>query len=279
MGRKVDLTGQRFGKLVVLGDSGKRCNGAVMWDCACDCGEKSKVRGDGLKSGRSKSCGCMVCGKIDLTGQRFGKWTVLREAEQRNKYGHVRWECLCDCGKYKSVSGDSLREGKSVSCGCKKKKEDLTGRRFGKLVVTNLSIERRGGNRCWECDCDCGETTIVMTGNLTSGGTTSCGCNWLIDLTGKRFGKLVVLEQCEKRSACRQIKWTCSCDCGKQTEVDGGSLRSGNTRSCGCLHRGENHYFYNPDLTDEERLKNRYQLNGNNIATWRTNIYTRDNYT
>ena len=49
MGRKkVDLTGQRFGKLVVLGDSGKRCNGAVMWDCACDCGEKSKVRGVAL---------------------------------------------------------------------------------------------------------------------------------------------------------------------------------------------------------------------------------------
>ena len=59
MGKKIDLTGQRFGKLVVLGDSGERgSGGSVMWDCICDCGERSKVRGDGLKSGRSTSCGC-----------------------------------------------------------------------------------------------------------------------------------------------------------------------------------------------------------------------------
>jgi len=59
MGKKVDLTGQRFGMLVVLGDSGGRNSaGAIVWDCICDCGEKSKVTTGNLTSGQIKSCGC-----------------------------------------------------------------------------------------------------------------------------------------------------------------------------------------------------------------------------
>lgn len=62
----------------------------------------------------------------------------------------------------------------------------------------------------------------------------------LIDLTGQRFGRLVVLgidskyiAPCGKRDA----KWRCQCDCGKETTVIGRNLLSGRTRSCGCLHR------------------------------------------
>lgn len=53
---------------------------------------------------------------IDLTGQRFGRWIVLSEAERRN--GHVAWRCRCDCGRTGIVLALSLRRGASRSCGC-----------------------------------------------------------------------------------------------------------------------------------------------------------------
>lgn len=51
----------------------------------------------------------------DLTGQRFGRLTVIRYHDKLN--GHLRWECVCDCGKEKIVSGPSLKGG-ARSCGC-----------------------------------------------------------------------------------------------------------------------------------------------------------------
>lgn len=54
---------------------------------------------------------------IDITGQRFGKWTVLYKTEKRNAGGCVYWHCKCDCGQEKDVLGTSLRTGRSLSCG------------------------------------------------------------------------------------------------------------------------------------------------------------------
>ncbi len=58
-----------------------------------------------------------------------------------------------------------------------------------------------------------------------------------IDLAGQRFGRLVALEPTEKRSAGGSVVWRCRCDCGKVAEVDTHHLRSGNTKSCGCLKK------------------------------------------
>lgn len=54
---------------------------------------------------------------IDVTGQKFGRWTVLGYAGSRPK-GGARWLCRCDCGTKREVDGTSLRSGKSASCGC-----------------------------------------------------------------------------------------------------------------------------------------------------------------
>jgi len=54
--------------------------------------------------------------------------------------------------------------------------KNLTGNRFGKLVVL-YPAGKNGTGRCvWECQCDCGNVTIVPANNLTSGNTQSCGC-------------------------------------------------------------------------------------------------------
>lgn len=57
----------------------------------------------------------------DLTGKRFGSWTVLCKAEDRHdKYGHnvYMWHCRCICGKEKDIYESNLIRGKSKSCGC-----------------------------------------------------------------------------------------------------------------------------------------------------------------
>ena len=54
---------------------------------------------------------------IDLTNQIFGKWTVLYKTDKRNINGGVYWHCQCECGREKDVLGQSLRLGRSLSCG------------------------------------------------------------------------------------------------------------------------------------------------------------------
>ena len=61
---------------------------------------------------------------IDLTGQRFGRWTVInRCGTYKDPYGYgasPMWLCRCDCGKLRAVNGNSLRRGLSTSCGCQR---------------------------------------------------------------------------------------------------------------------------------------------------------------
>lgn len=54
---------------------------------------------------------------IDLTGQRFGRWEVLKKAPPGRK-GSAYWVCKCDCGTIRDVCGQQLRKGNSKSCGC-----------------------------------------------------------------------------------------------------------------------------------------------------------------
>jgi len=59
---------------------------------------------------------------IDLTGQRFGRLTVMSEAERKNK--HRMWNCKCDCGGYTKVYDGSLKRGLTTSCGCYRREQN-----------------------------------------------------------------------------------------------------------------------------------------------------------
>lgn len=63
MPSKRELTGKRFGKLTVIRETGKK-NGVYMWECICDCGNNTNVRGHELTRGHTKSCGCLKKEKI-----------------------------------------------------------------------------------------------------------------------------------------------------------------------------------------------------------------------
>lgn len=181
----------------------------------------------------------------DISGQRFGKLTVVRATEQR-KNGSVVWECKCDCGNTAFVASRELISGKTESCRCLRKKY-LSGQRFGKLTAVRPMEQRKKGIVVWECKCDCGNTTYVTTKDLSSGNTKSCGCLKQVaademaeklrcNLENERFGRLTVIRATDKRDR-GYIVWECKCDCGNTTYVTTGRLRSGNTKSCGCRNR------------------------------------------
>lgn len=111
---------------------------------------------------------------------------------------------------------------------------DLSNQVFGDLTAISPALPREDKYTRWICKCSCGKTVEVRTDYLTSRHTTSCGHTKLkyfnkIDLTGQRFGKLIVLGDIEPDSK------KCKCDCGNITIVKTINLTNGNTQSCGCL--------------------------------------------
>ena len=107
MGKKIDLTGKIFGKLTVIEEYPERtAQGSVQWKCQCECGNITIVSGDNLRRNHTLSCGCLQKESaqnrvIDLTGQRFGKLTVIGRAPtpKGGTSRHAFWYCNCDCGK------------------------------------------------------------------------------------------------------------------------------------------------------------------------------------
>ncbi len=103
---------------------------------------------------------------IDLAGQKFGRLTAIERADQ---VGRARWRVRCDCGTEKIVAQNSLRSGKTKSCGCSRK-ADLAGQKFGRWTAIEKAVTK------WRVRCDCGTEKILPTGALVSGHTKSCGC-------------------------------------------------------------------------------------------------------
>ena len=123
----------------------------------------------------------------DLTGQRFGKLTVVSFYKMDDKRQNL-WVCKCDCGKEKIATTHHLMQKHTTSCGCIRSAEDLTGKRFGKLTVIKRiedTFDKAGRKYItWECQCDCGNITHTTTNNL-HGKTTSCGC-YLKEIAGQQ---------------------------------------------------------------------------------------------
>lgn len=236
----------------------------------------------------------------DLTGKKFERLTALHMLYTKSGYAH--WLCICDCGNEKTVASNYLINGNTKSCGClakelsseraKKHLKDLIGEKFGKLTVIKYE-----GNSKWLCVCDCGKEKTTRADSLKNGRSTSCGCSRkgkkavnIKDLLGKTFGRLTIVDRLQNCKYNR-ASWLCVCSCGNETIADCTVLISGEKQSCGCLQseyakkhiekinqfqKGENHPQYNPDISDEERMKNRDYSEYND---WREHVYKRDNYT
>ncbi len=82
MSRKIDLTGQKFNRLMVLEEAGRDKYKNVLWKCVCNCGKIRTVLGYQLRSGHSKSCGCYRIDKIT----KDGNWVKKRKKEYKKRY-------------------------------------------------------------------------------------------------------------------------------------------------------------------------------------------------
>ena len=144
MSKMIDETGNRYGRLTVLykanthiSPSGKKI---VYWHCKCDCGNEKDICGTSLRTGLTKSCGCIQKEKVsqinakNLIGQRFGKLTVLEKTEKKS-FSYYIQKCLCDCGNICEVSTNNLTMGKTTSCGC------LAHKSKGEFKITSLLKE------------------------------------------------------------------------------------------------------------------------------------------
>lgn len=138
------------------------------------------------------------------------------------------------------------------------KLDDLTGRRFGKLVVIERCIDmpKKNSTVYWKCLCDCGNETIATSAHLRKGTKQSCGCMRRNDLTGKRFGRLTVLRKDGKGHG-NQI-YLCQCDCGNTVRVYHSNLTRGLTKSCGCLQKEETSKRFTIHGMRNTRLYNTY---------------------
>lgn len=150
--RYQDMTGKFFGKLTVLEQGpdeitskGKR---HIRWLCRCECGNEIVTRGTALRNGHTRSCGCvhseaaMNIGLQDITGKKFGRWTVLYENGRLKEPSGCLvplWHCRCECGEERDLRAGTLKRGLSLSCGCYKY-ERLS--ELAKVGIRNSHLEQ-----------------------------------------------------------------------------------------------------------------------------------------
>ena len=175
---------------------------------------------------------------IDETGKRYGILTVIKRVEN-DKFGKAQWLCKCDCGNEIIVAGSSLRRGNTKTCGCKVLSAETRelGKRYGNLTVIEFAGREPNDHKLlWKCQCDCGKITTVRTAHLHSGAVKSCGCKNVAiikDELNNKYGLLTVIASAP--SIRGEAAWKCRCDCGNIITVSGSALRSGNTKTCGCV--------------------------------------------
>ena len=127
MGKFIDLTGEKIGKLTVIEKTNKRNNGKIVWLCKCECGNLIEVRSTSLTQKITTSCGCnrKLLNSKNLLGQKFGKLTVIEKTEKRSSGGNIIWKCKCDCGNIVEVPSNHLKNNETLSCGCLKSKGEM----------------------------------------------------------------------------------------------------------------------------------------------------------
>ena len=131
---KVDLTNQRFGKLIpqYYIKGGK-------WHCLCDCGKEVDVDTRNLNSGHTTSCGCFKKEKAkqnvcDMTGFENEYLKVLERAGSDNQQVAL-WKCYCkNCGNTFITRGSHIRNGETKSCGCV---HSLNEEKITKMLLEN----------------------------------------------------------------------------------------------------------------------------------------------
>ena len=164
-------------------------------------------------------------------------------------------------------------------------KQDLTGKVFGYWTVLKLIHK----NNKWLCRCKCGKEKVVSIYYLIAGTSKSCGCfqkdkmheTKFIDLSGKQYGRLLILEKVYSYDN-YDVLWKCLCECGNITLKKGSNIRSGVTKSCGCLksetsskHLSVVSSSHTGDKNNSRKPEVRAKLSGSNNHAWKGGVSER----
>lgn len=179
MGKILDITNERFGKLTALKrDNTKK---GSYWICKCDCGNIKTIRSDHLRNGETKSCGCLQkekaskIGKLsakDYTGIQNGWITILEPLNYSTEKSQNRyWKAKCKCGRIVSIP--SSRINKTLSCGCRPQ-IDYTNKEINNFKVIEFLYSDKIKGPIWKCRCNCGSIFECPSKYLPY--RKSCGC-------------------------------------------------------------------------------------------------------
>lgn len=154
--------------------------------------------------------------------------------------------------------------------------KDRAGEKYGRLTVVNF-VKIEDKKTYWSCKCDCGNVVVKPISYLVAGNCKSCGClnaelsrdrlkkikekgnsKSLVDLTGKKFGRLTVVKRVENNKF-KQVQWLCKCECGKEKIICGNSLKDGSIKSCGCLKK-EQDYINIAHITHDKSNTRLYNI-------------------
>lgn len=211
--------------------------------------------------------------KKDLIGQKFGRWTVVGESIPHGTVDR-KWLCRCECGTERYVLERSLIYGGSHSCGCLMRERakkaiayDLSGQQFGEFTALHPAGKAKKRHSIpWLCLCSCGKEVVVEATLLVCGVKKSCGCRTethyaTVDITGKRFHRLVAQNPLKERCKKGSVIWHCICDCGNEIDVSYNTLVYSQMKSCGCQKKENDKILY--------RHLNR--VDGTSMDTFRNN--------
>lgn len=205
VGRAKNIIGKKTGRLTIV-DRIEVPEGltprTAYWMAECECGGLNYMSTATFINGHTQSCGCLhretarALNYKDLTGKVFGKLTVIEQTDDVYMNGSTMWRCQCECGKEITTNANSLRQGKSKSCGClarinatKTRVNNLIGTKHHHWTVLELVEYRPNSESIYLCECVCGEQEKLRRVQLHE--KKSCGCRrrgkynpaWNPDLT------------------------------------------------------------------------------------------------
>lgn len=157
MSKLIDLTGRRFGRLVVVERAENSADGRARWLCRCDCGQSKTVLGEHLKKGRTKSCGCA---KSESSSKRFKKHGG-RNSKLYRIWSNMKDRCNNpDCKAYRDYGGRGIKV-------CEEWTDDFSA--FQKWALANgykegLTIDRKDNDKGYSPD-NCRWTDRKIQGN------------------------------------------------------------------------------------------------------------------
>jgi hypothetical protein len=128
----------------------------------------------------------------------------------------------------------------------KPKHKVVAGETYGKLTAISFANKTKDGKHRWLFQCDCGQRTIAIAGQVFSGRTKSCGClktfvlkkrnnkRKFFPVIGKVYGHLTAIEDAHEKTKDYRGLWWFQCDCGNRIKTAASLVAYGTKTSCGC---------------------------------------------